>query len=131
MKKRRHSSGAYEMLIKERKRQMSSTDASKVGLQARLENMIDTITETVCHHVTYGLFGRHQTTFLFMLCCNIMKRTINPDTREPLITKTEWRLFISGASSPVLPEKHASLTSGDNGKIDVKNCHNGIYCFLF
>ena len=70
----------FEKLASQRKRQLSLTQSTDISLQAHLEQLIDVTTETVYRHVTYGLFARHQTTFSFLLCCNIMKYSKDEDT---------------------------------------------------
>ena len=95
-----------EKLSKERKRQLSLTHSSALGLQDHLEQLIDVLTETMFRKVTCALFAQHQTTFSFLLCCNIMKYSTDQDTGTPLIDKTDWSLFIWGASSPAFADRH-------------------------
>ena len=110
--KRRRSS-AQEKLAKQRKRLLSLTHSTELGLQAHLEQLIDVITETTHRHVTYGLFAQHQLTFSFLLCCNIMKYSKDQDTGKPLIEKADWSLFIWGASSPTFSERLMSVSEDE------------------
>ena len=77
----------------------------EIGLEAHLELLIDVITEAVYRRVTCGLFARHQTTFSFMLCCNILKRAVDENTGKARIEKTEWNLFIWGAAASAFTER--------------------------
>jgi hypothetical protein len=103
----------HEKLAKQRKRQLSLTHSTELGLQAHLEQLIDVITETAYRHVTCGLFAQHQITFSFLLCCNIMKYSTDQNTGKPLIEKSDWSLFIWGASSPAFAERQIASPDED------------------
>ncbi|XP_028393421.1 dynein heavy chain 6, axonemal-like isoform X2 [Dendronephthya gigantea] len=109
---KRRRSTMYERLAQQRRRQLSLTSSTDLGLQDHLESLIDVITETVYRHVTYGLFAQHQTTFSFLLCCNIMKYSKDEHSGMPLIGKNEWSLFIWGTSSLAFTERNVASSNG-------------------
>lgn len=111
---KRGRNSVYDKLAKQTNRRLSLTQSTEPGLQAHLEKLIDVITETAYRHVTYGLFAQHRIVFSFLLCCNIMKKSIDPDTERPLIEKPDWSSFIWGASAPAIAER--KITSSDEDK---------------